>query len=396
MSQNIAIKFSVIGLGYVGLANSLALARYHKVVGFDQDKKKIASLQNKKSYINEQGILNALKSHKIDFSASESKEISYENCDYVIIATPTNYDPDINFFDTSSVESSIEEALRLSPDHSLIIIKSTIPIGFVKKMNDKYQTSRIIFCPEFLREGSSFEDAKNPSRIIIGSYDDEAKKLGCLLREASDRKDVPVIHTGSDESEAIKLFSNTYLAMRVAFFNELDSFSMINNLSSKEIIDGVSQDARIGNFYNNPSFGFGGYCLPKDTKQLLANFNNTPQNIFSAVVKSNITRRDFLAKKILELNPKKIGIYRVAMKANSDNYRSSSIIKLAEYLEENSTVEICIFEPEIHLTGFSRFKITNDFEEFALNSDLILANRVDDKLKSLKTPIFTRDIYNIN
>ena len=396
MPTNFDIKFSVIGLGYVGLANGLVLSKYHKVVGFDQDNEKILNLQNKQSHINEKGISSALNSDDLDFSVTDIKELSYKNSNYIIIATPTNYDPEINFFDTSSVESSIEDALNLSPQDSLIIIKSTVPIGFVKKMNLKYETSRIIFCPEFLREGSSFEDAKNPSRIIIGSHNVAAKKLGHLLSDASDSKDVAVIHTGSEESEAIKLFSNTYLAMRVSFFNELDSFAITNNLSSKEIIDGISQDARIGNFYNNPSFGYGGYCLPKDTKQLLANFNHTPEDIISAIVKSNVTRRNFLAKKIIELCPKKIGIYRVAMKANSDNYRSSSILKLAEHIKENSKIEISIFEPDISLKNLEGFEITNDFNKFISDSNLIIANRVDEKLEGLEIPIFTRDIYNDN
>ncbi len=396
MSRNTTIKFSVIGLGYVGLANSMVLAQYFEVVGFDQDKKIIENLQDKKSHINEDGIKNALKSDNINFLATDSKKLCYEKSDYIIIATPTNYDPEINFFDTSSVESSINDALELSPSHGLIIIKSTIPVGFVKKLNAKHKTSRIIFCPEFLREGSSFEDAANPSRIIIGSHLNEAKKLGSILKRTSNKKEVEVIHTGSDEAEAIKLFSNTYLAMRVAFFNELDSFALNNSLSSQEIIDGVSQDNRIGRFYNNPSFGYGGYCLPKDTKQLLSNFSSTPQNIISAVVESNKSRRDFLAKKILEMQPKKIGIYRVSMKANSDNHRSSAILKLGKHIKDYCDVEICIFEPEILLSELSDFELINDFEKFISDVDLILANRIDDNLKKVNIPIFTRDIYNEN
>jgi UDPglucose 6-dehydrogenase len=396
MSRNTTIKFSVIGLGYVGLANSLVLAEYHKVVGFDQDQKVIVNLQSKNSHINEEGIKNALKSDKSDFLATDSKNLCYQNSDYVIIATPTNYDPEINFFDTSSVESSINDAIELSPHHALIIIKSTIPIGFVKEMNARHQTSRIVFCPEFLREGSSYEDAKNPSRIIIGSHHNDAKELGSLLKNASEQNQVAVIHTGSTEAEAIKLFSNTYLAMRVAFFNELDSFAMNHSLSSQEIIDGVSQDNRIGSFYNNPSFGFGGYCLPKDTKQLLANFNSTPQNIISAVVKSNLTRREFLAKKIIEMKPKKIGIYRVAMKANSDNYRSSAILKLGKHIKDNSNIEICIFEPEISVSDLPDFELKFDFDNFVSDVDLILANRIDENLEKVNIPIFTRDIYNEN
>lgn len=396
MPKDTTIKFSVIGLGYVGLANSLVLAEYYKVVGFDQDQKIISNLQGKNSHINEDGIKNALKSDKIDFFATDSKKLCYEKSDYIIIATPTNYDPEINFFDTSSVESCIEEAIELSPSNAPIIIKSTIPIGFVKEMNSRYQTSRIIFCPEFLREGSSYEDAKNPSRIIIGSHHNDAKGLGSLLKNVSEKNEVDVIHTGSNEAEAIKLFSNTYLAMRVAFFNELDSFAMSHSLSSQEIIDGVSQDNRIGSFYNNPSFGFGGYCLPKDTKQLLANFNNTPQNIISAVVKSNLTRREFLANKIIEMEPRKLGIYRVAMKANSDNYRSSAILKLGKHIKDHSNIEICIFEPEISVSDLPDFELINDFEDFVSNIDLILANRIDNNLEKVDIPIFTRDIYNEN
>lgn len=395
MSKSI-VKFSVIGLGYVGLANALVLAKYYQVIGFDQDTKKIQILKNKKSYIKEEGILNALNSDNIDFSVTNKKELSYANSDYVIIATPTNYDPEKDFFDTSSVEDCIRDALKFSPSHCLIIIKSTIPIGFVEKMRHIHETSRIVFCPEFLREGSSFEDAKNPSRIIIGSRDENSRKLGKILKDASAKNDTPIIYTGSKESEAIKLFSNTYLAMRVAFFNELDSFSIKNNLISKDIIDGISQDSRIGNFYNNPSFGYGGYCLPKDTKQLLSNFSDTPQNLISAIVKSNLTRRKYLAQKIIDLNPKKIGIYRVAMKANSDNYRSSSILKLAEYIEENSDAKIIIYDPQISLTNFKKFKVLDDFKIFASSSDVILANRFDKQLKNLTVPIFTRDIYNEN
>tara|TARA_A100001015_G_scaffold273830_1_gene329651 strand:+ start:1327 stop:2514 length:1188 start_codon:yes stop_codon:yes gene_type:complete len=395
MSKSI-VKFSVIGLGYVGLANALVLAKYYQVIGFDQDTKKIQILKNKKSYIKEEGILNALNSDNIDFNITNKKELSYANSDYVIIATPTNYDPEKDFFDTSSVEDCIRDALKFSPAHCLIIIKSTIPIGFVEKMRHTHETSRIVFCPEFLREGSSFEDAKNPSRIIIGSRDENSRKLGKILKDASAKNDTPIIYTGSKESEAIKLFSNTYLAMRVAFFNELDSFSIKNNLISKDIIDGISQDSRIGNFYNNPSFGYGGYCLPKDTKQLLSNFSDTPQNLISAIVKSNLTRRKYLAQKIIDLNPKKIGIYRVAMKANSDNYRSSSILELAEYIEENSDAKIIIYDPQISLTNFKKFKVLDDFKIFASSSDVILANRFDKQLKNLTVPIFTRDIYNEN
>ncbi len=396
MPRNTIIKFSVIGLGYVGLANSMVLAKYFKVVGLDQDKKIVSNLQDKKSHINEDGIKNALKSDRINFSATDSKKICYENSNYIIIATPTNYDPEINFFDTSSVESSIKDAIELSPANALIIIKSTIPIGFTKEMNARHKTSRIIFCPEFLREGTSYEDAENPSRIIIGAHLNEAKELGLILKSTSEKKEVAVIHTGSDEAEAIKLFSNTYLAMRVAFFNELDSFAMNYSLSSQEIIDGVSEDNRIGKFYNNPSFGYGGYCLPKDTKQLLSNFNTTPQNIISAVVDSNNTRRDFLAKKILEMQPKKIGIYRVAMKANSDNYRSSAILKLGKQLKNDSNTEVCIFEPEISVSDLPDFELINDFKKFVSGVDLIIANRIDDNLKTLNIPIFTRDIYNEN
>jgi len=394
--SNQVIKFAVIGLGYVGLANALALGKHYHVFGLDKDNFKIQNLKNKKSHINEEGISNALNSQSIDFNPTADKDLAYDHSDYVIIATPTNYDPETNFFDTSSVEECINDALNLAPPSALIIIKSTIPIGFVAKMRSHFQTTRIVFCPEFLREGSSFEDAKNPSRIIIGSTDACGKELGSVLGRASDEINPSILYTGSDEAEAIKLFSNTYLAMRVSFFNELDNFAMVNHLSAKEIIDGVSKDSRIGVFYNNPSFGYGGYCLPKDTKQLLANFNGTPQNIISAIVQSNNTRKDFLAEKILALNPKKIGLYRVAMKANSDNYRSSAILHLAEYISKISSVEIIIYDPNISLENLSTFEITKDFNDFISRSDLILANRVDENLDRIDVPIFTRDIYHEN
>ncbi|WP_163329260.1 nucleotide sugar dehydrogenase [Desulfurobacterium thermolithotrophum] len=390
------MKIAVAGAGYVGLSNAILLAQNNEVVLKDIDEKKVKLINEKKSPIIDKDIEEYLKNKPLNLRATLDPKEAYENAEFVIIATPTDYDPITNYFNTKSIEAVIEEVLNINPD-AIMVIKSTIPIGYTEKVKNKFGTENIIFSPEFLREGKALYDNLYPSRIVVGEKSERAKKFANLLKEGAIKKDVPVLFTGSTEAESIKLFANTYLAMRVAFFNELDTYAESQKLNSKEIIEGVCLDPRIGMHYNNPSFGYGGYCLPKDTKQLLANYQEKgiPQYLIKATVESNLSRKFYIAKKILEKTKGKVGIYRLTMKAGSDNFRSSAIIDIIEYLKVND-IEILIYEPYCENGKFMGFEVTKDLEEFKNNVDLIVANRITDELKDVLDKVYTRDIFGID
>jgi len=388
------MKIAVIGIGYVGLSISVLLGRKHFVTAFDIDRNKVENLNNKISPIQDSQIQKFLSQNDLNLKATSEKDLAYKDADFVVIATPTNYDEDNQYFDTTSIESSINDVKKYCPEAN-VIIKSTIPIGYTEKLIESSQLKNIVFSPEFLREGQALLDNLFPSRIIVGGEKELSKDVAKLFKESALKEDVEVILSGHTEAEAIKLFSNTYLAMRVSFFNELDSFAEDKNLNSAEIISGVSLDPRIGNGYNNPSFGYGGYCLPKDTKQLLANFKDTNQALLKAIVDSNSKRKDHVAKKILERNPKIVGIYRLIMKSGSDNFRSSSIHGIIERLKE-SGVAIKIFEPSFKQENYLGNSVDNDIESFASSVDLIIANRIESKILKFKDKIYTRDIFGVD
>ena len=390
------MKIAVIGLGYVGLSMAALLSSKYKVYAHDISEKKVLELNEGIIPFHDPDIPKYLQNNKKNIIFTTNKSDFLAACDFVIIATPTNFDEDTNYFDTSTVEDCITEIVKFN-SHCSIIIKSTIPFNFTKKLNQKYNFDRIIFSPEFLREGSALKDNLYPSRIIVGSQSEKGILFANMLKDLSLKKDVKVILTNSSEAESIKLFSNTYLAMRVSFFNELDTFCYLNNLDAKNVIKGVSYDARIGDYYNNPSFGYGGYCLPKDTKQLLANYKEIPQEIIQAIVKSNETRITFLASEILGRVKSNLGVYRLSMKSGSDNYRSSSIIKVIEKVREISpTVEIKIYEPSINSISFMHCEVVDDLNNFKKKSDLIISNRIDEELNDVKEKVFTRDIFHNN
>ena len=388
------MKIAVIGIGYVGLSISVLLGRKHFVTAFDIDRNKVENLNNKISPIQDSQIQKFLSQNDLNLKATSEKDLAYKDADFVVIATPTNYDEDNQYFDTTSIESTINDVKKYCPEAN-VIIKSTIPIGYTEKLIESSQLKNIVFSPEFLREGQALLDNLFPSRIIVGGEKELSKDVAKLFKESALKEDVEVILSGHTEAEAIKLFSNTYLAMRVSFFNELDSFAEDKNLNSAEIISGVSLDPRIGNGYNNPSFGYGGYCLPKDTKQLLANFKDTNQALLKAIVDSNSKRKDHVAKKILERNPKIVGIYRLIMKSGSDNFRSSSIHGIIERLKE-SGVAIKIFEPSFKQENYLGNSVDNDIESFASSVDLIIANRIESKILKFKDKIYTRDIFGVD
>jgi UDPglucose 6-dehydrogenase len=388
------MKIIIFGAGYVGMSLSALIAQKHEVIIVDIDPKKVDLINNKKSPINDKDIVQFFLSKKLNISATTNYNQLHSGADYVIIATPTNYDPINNKFDTSLVESVVDEVMVIDRDVP-IIIKSTVPLGYTEKIKVLKNKNNIIFSPEFLTENRALYDNLYPSRIIVGSYDDEGDVFGKILLDCAKKKDVPFLKMNSNEAEAVKLFSNTYLALRIAYFNELDSYCEVNNIDTKNIIDGIGHDPRIGDYYNNPSFGYGGYCLPKDTQQLLANFSNVPNNIISAVVKSNYTRKSFIVKSVLKKNVKCVGIYRLSMKSGSDNFRESAIIDIIIQLTKKN-ISVIIYEPELNQKKFHNAEIITSFDEFIKKSNLILANRMSSELLSLGEKVYSRDIYNIN
>lgn len=386
------IKISIVGAGYVGLSNALLLAQQNQVTVLDIDSKKVEDLNNKLINIDDNEMQSFLRSKKLNLVATTDKKDAFSNVDFVIIATPTNYDEINNKFDTDSVEEVLKY-LSYEKSKAVTVIKSTVPVQFTEIMKQKYDALKIIFSPEFLREGKALYDNLYPSRIVIGDTSEEAKKYARLMIDASQKiENTKVVYTGSTEAEAIKLFSNTFLAMRVAFFNELDTFSSIHNISSKDIIEGVCLDERIGNHYNNPSFGYGGYCLPKDTKQLLANYKDVPSNIIEAIVKSNTTRKDYIANEIIKFNPSIVGIYRLVMKEGSDNIRSSSVQGIMKRIRAKG-IKVIIYEPILKEETFFHSKIYSDLEKFKSESDIIVANRLSDELESALDKVISRDLF---
>ena len=386
------MKITVVGIGYVGLANAILLAQNHSVTLIDIISDKVDLINQRKSPIQDTYITEYLESVKLDLNATIDQNSAYKNAELVIIATPTDYDPATNFFNTMSIEESIDKILKKN-NKVPILIKSTVPVGYTESLRLKFNITHIIFSPEFLREGQALYDCLYPSRIIISNKENDGKWLAELFVQGAIKKDIPILYTDPTEAEAIKLFSNMYLAMRVTFFNELDTFSSKHELSTKQIIDGVSLDPRIGDYYNNPSFGYGGYCLPKDTKQLLANYKDIPNNIMQAIVDSNETRKEFLVEEIINTKAKVIGIYRLIMKSNSDNYRESAILGIIERLKEKN-VNILIYEPQISQEQLKGLTIINDLNEFMKKSQIIIANRYHPELEKAKDKVYSRDINN--